>query len=96
MIQAGAFDAKTHLSSLLDKAMRGEEVLITRRGTLVARLVPAKKSEHDDAHAVVDELRALRAGSTSAPATGASGSSARPASCGGAPHRPIYVTASRS
>ena len=62
MIQVGAFDAKTHLSSLLDKVMRGEEVLITRRGAPVARLVPAKKAEHDDAHAVVDELRTLRAG----------------------------------
>lgn len=62
MIEVGAFDAKTHLSSLLDKVMRGEEVLITRRGTPVARLVPAKKAEQEDAHAVVDELRTLRAG----------------------------------
>ena len=62
MIEVGACDAKTHLSSLLDKVMRGEEVLITRRGTPVARLVPAKKAEQEDAQAVVDELRALRAG----------------------------------
>ena len=44
MIEIGAFDAKTHLSSLLDKVARGEEVLITRRGQPVARLVPAAKA----------------------------------------------------
>ena len=42
MTEVGAFDAKTHLSSLLDKVAQGEEVLITRRGLPVARLVPAE------------------------------------------------------
>ena len=32
MIEVGAFEAKTRLSSLLDKVTQGEEVLITRRG----------------------------------------------------------------
>ena len=32
MIKVGAFDARTHLSSLLDKVSRGAEALITRRG----------------------------------------------------------------
>ena len=32
MVTVGAFDAKTHLSSLLKKVEQGEEVLITRRG----------------------------------------------------------------
>lgn len=32
MIEVSAFDAKTHLSSLLDKVAQGEEILITRRG----------------------------------------------------------------
>jgi prevent-host-death family protein len=33
--------AKTHLSRLLDRATRGEEVIITRRGRPVAKLVSA-------------------------------------------------------
>lgn len=37
----GAFEAKTHFSALLERAERGEEILITRRGKAVARLVPA-------------------------------------------------------
>lgn len=39
--EIGAFEAKTHLSELLAAAEAGESILITRRGTAVARLVPA-------------------------------------------------------
>lgn len=36
----GVHEAKTHLSRLLLDVERGEEVVITRRGEEVARLVP--------------------------------------------------------
>jgi len=36
----GVHEAKTHLSRLLLDVQRGEEVVITRRGEEVARLVP--------------------------------------------------------
>jgi prevent-host-death family protein len=36
----GAFAAKTHLSDLLERAEAGEEIVITRRGKPVAKLVP--------------------------------------------------------
>jgi prevent-host-death family protein len=42
MREVGAFEAKTHLSELLAAVEAGEEVLITRRGKPVARLVPAQ------------------------------------------------------
>lgn len=35
------YEAKTQLSRLVDRALRGDEVLITRHGRAVARLVPA-------------------------------------------------------
>lgn len=38
--EIGARDAKTHLSELLDRVERGEELVITRRGRPVARLMP--------------------------------------------------------
>ena len=60
MIEVGAFDAKTHLSSLLDQVMRGEEVLITRRGTPVARLIPAERGRRASAALAVEKLRAIR------------------------------------
>ncbi len=40
MTEIGAFEAKNKLSELLDRAEKGEEVVITRRGKPVARLVP--------------------------------------------------------
>jgi prevent-host-death family protein len=39
MIQVGAFEAKNTLGSLLDRVENGEEILITRHGKPVARLV---------------------------------------------------------
>ena len=36
----GAFEAKTHLSELLERVEKGEVVTITRRDRPVARLVP--------------------------------------------------------
>ena len=62
MIKVGAFEAKTHLSSLLDKVAQGEDILITRRGLPVARLVPACQAKRAGTQSVIDELRALRAG----------------------------------
>ena len=41
MREVGAFEAKSKLGTLLDWVENGEEVLITRRGKPVARLVPA-------------------------------------------------------
>lgn len=37
----GAYEAKTHLSQLLDRVEQGESLTITRNGKPVARLVPA-------------------------------------------------------
>lgn len=34
------YDAKTHLSALLDRAAAGEEIVIARNGKAMARLVP--------------------------------------------------------
>ena len=44
----GAFEAKNKLAALLDRVERGEEVLITRHGKAVARLVPAVPSFNRD------------------------------------------------
>lgn len=38
----GVHEAKTHLSRLLERVSAGEEVEITRRGRVVARLVPVE------------------------------------------------------
>jgi prevent-host-death family protein len=41
MTEVGAFEAKNKLSALLDRVEGGEEITITRRGRVIARLVPA-------------------------------------------------------
>ncbi|HWB47666.1 MAG TPA: type II toxin-antitoxin system prevent-host-death family antitoxin [Stellaceae bacterium] len=41
MHQVGAFEAKNRLGSLLDMVEHGEQVVITRRGKAIAKLVPA-------------------------------------------------------
>lgn len=40
MSQVNLHEAKTHLSRLVDRAAAGEEIVIARSGTPVARLVP--------------------------------------------------------
>lgn len=44
MRTVGAFEAKNHLSELLDCVERGEEVVITRRGKPVAKLVATSEA----------------------------------------------------
>ena len=64
MSSIGAFEAKTHLAELLDRVERGEELVITRRGRAVARLVPPEGNTESRASAAADRLRALRRGVT--------------------------------
>ncbi|MBM3608387.1 MAG: type II toxin-antitoxin system prevent-host-death family antitoxin [Alphaproteobacteria bacterium] len=61
----GAFEARNKLSELLDRASRGEEVLISRRGKIEAMIVPASAAGRDaseEAHvkAAIERFRALR------------------------------------
>ena len=60
MKEVGAFEAKTHLSELLELARQGEEILITRRGVPIAKLVPANRVPADAARATFDKLNVLR------------------------------------
>ncbi len=61
MASVGTFEAKTHLSDLLDRVARGERITITRHGVPAALLVPvtevAPKLTHKE---LVDGMRALR------------------------------------
>jgi prevent-host-death family protein len=40
MIQVGAYEAKTHLSRLLNQVSSGEEVVITNHHVPIAKLIP--------------------------------------------------------
>ena len=64
MITMGAFEAKTHLSSLLDRVAAGEEVVITKHGKPIARLVSAQRAEQTDIDDAFEKLKQLRKGTT--------------------------------
>lgn len=62
MRSVGAFEAKTHLSQLLDAVSQGEEVLITRHGHGLARLVPHTPNPAGQRQAAISRLRSFRIG----------------------------------
>jgi prevent-host-death family protein len=63
MKTVGTFEAKTHLSALLEQVERGEEFTITRHGKAVARLVPVgAASSRDQLEDTVARLKAFRRG----------------------------------
>jgi prevent-host-death family protein len=55
--EIGAFDAKTHLAELLERASAGEDIVITKRGRPVARLTGLGSSDAEDAFAELARLR---------------------------------------
>lgn len=56
----GAFDAKTKLSELLDRASRGESFQITKHGRPIARLVPDHAPDKERSRAAAERLKQMR------------------------------------
>ena len=58
MREIGAFEAKNKFGRLLDWVERGEEIIITRHGKEVARLVPITPGfNRAEAHAALRRIR---------------------------------------
>jgi len=58
MQEIGAFEAKNTLGTLLDRVQEGEEIVITRHGKPVARLVPnARGIDRFQARAATERIR---------------------------------------
>jgi prevent-host-death family protein len=59
----GAYEAKTHLSELLEKVEAGEEITITKHGAPVAKLVPVKKeASPEERAAAIERIQRLASG----------------------------------
>ncbi|MGH8752191.1 MAG: type II toxin-antitoxin system Phd/YefM family antitoxin [Burkholderiales bacterium] len=58
----GAFEAKTHLSKLLDKVAAGEKIAITKHGVPVAMLSPMEAVEKPDVAEAIQSIRKMRKG----------------------------------
>ena len=58
MLEIGAFEAKNTLGSLLDRVENGEEVVITRHGRPVARIIPNVAGlDRDQARHAMERIR---------------------------------------
>jgi len=63
MTTIGAFEAKTHFSHLLEQAEHGEEIIITRHGQPVAKIVPIRAASYQQKmKRLNNELLAMRKG----------------------------------
>ena len=57
----GIYDARSRLCELVERVEAGEEVILTRRGQPVVRMIRAGDKTRGDAHAAaVKRIRALR------------------------------------
>jgi len=64
MKTVGSFEAKTHLSALLEEAAAGEEIVITKHGKPIARLIGVGQSDRARALDAARKLKELRKGNT--------------------------------
>jgi len=60
MTTMGFYEARTHLSELLDNVAKGKKVLITRHGKPAALIGPPPKKDQRDVRRVVQEMLAFR------------------------------------
>jgi prevent-host-death family protein len=58
----GAYEAKTHLTKLLERVAKGEKITITRHGVPVATLQPVDSAKRTPVRDVIDQLKRFRSG----------------------------------
>ena len=58
-MDVGIYEAKSKLSQLVEKAEAGEEVILTRRGRPVAKIVNVAPAAKRDRASLLREIRAL-------------------------------------
>lgn len=59
-MEIGAFEAKTHLSRLLERVRAGERITITKHGVPVAELVPPRTAPTPEIERIIKEIKELR------------------------------------
>lgn len=62
MRKVGAFEAKTHLSQLLEQVAKGERITIEKHGVPVATLEPAGAAKRQPTSEVISEIKRFRKG----------------------------------
>lgn len=62
MQTVGSYEAKTHLSAILDRVAQGEQITITRHGVPVAVLTPASGGRKSDVQQAIQAMLRFRKG----------------------------------
>ncbi len=62
MSKVSSYEAKTHLSGLLRRTQKGEQITITKHGISVAMLVPVRTSKKRNVSASIQDLINFRKG----------------------------------
>ena len=60
MVIVGSFEAKTHLPAFLKRISKGESIGISKRGVLIAELVPPKNKKQQDPKKTIQQIKELR------------------------------------
>jgi prevent-host-death family protein len=60
MNSVGAYEAKTQLSKLLERVMKGERITITKHGVPIAILQPPDSGKSGDTKTVIAEIFKFR------------------------------------
>ncbi len=58
-MNVGIYEAKSKLSRLVERAEAGEEIVLTRRGRAIAKIVGVAPPSSRDREALLREVRAL-------------------------------------
>lgn len=62
MKSVGIYEAKTHLTRLIEEVERGDSITITRHGRPVARLVPEPPTKHRSIRETIEAIEEFRRG----------------------------------
>ena len=60
----GVYEAKTHLTALLERVESGEQFTITKHGRPIARLVPVSRVDRKRRREIIERLKKFREGQT--------------------------------
>jgi prevent-host-death family protein len=58
----GVYEAKTHLTALLDRVEHGEQFTITKHGKPIARLIPVAHTDRERRREAIARIKELRKG----------------------------------
>ena len=60
--EVGVYEAKTHLTALLDRVEHGEQFTITKHGKPIARLIPVSRTDRERRREAIARIKELRKG----------------------------------